>query len=160
MNQLIQQVEANIQRTGWSVIAVNGDPTINMPIWAYTVGIERTLGHSELVMSGLPPETMQPILNNIGMLIRNGAYFIPGIQADNVLQNYQVAFRTVHYSWYTSLFGVARRIYGHWEFQMLQVLYPDSAGRFPWEASCMTPIRERQPRLDLPMGRIGIVPTA
>lgn len=31
MNQLIQQVETNIQRVGWSVIAVNGDPTINMP---------------------------------------------------------------------------------------------------------------------------------
>jgi hypothetical protein len=36
------------------------------------------------------------------------------------------------------------------ELESLQVFWPDKAGHFPFEASCVEPIRALQPRLDLP----------
>jgi Domain of unknown function (DUF4262) len=155
-----RKVEQDIQRVGWTVVAVNGDPEINIPWWAYTVGVTRTHAHPELAIAGLPPELMQQILNTVGFLVRDGATFSDGTQADNVLQSYPVAFRQIHRYWFRPLFGSARRFYGNWSFAVLQVVYPDRDGRFPWDDGCSAAIRGQQPRLDLPIPPAGMTRSA
>jgi hypothetical protein len=105
-------------------------------------------------------ELMQQILNNTGFLIRDGVTFSDGAQTESVLQGYPVAFRQVHGSWFRPLFGSARRFYGNWSFAMLQVVYPDRDGRFPWNDGCSATIRRQQPRLDLPIPPTGMTPSA
>jgi hypothetical protein len=70
--RFLNKVKHDIQRVGWTVVAVDGDPEISMPWWAYTIGITHSHQHPELAISGLPSELMQRILNNVGFLVRDG----------------------------------------------------------------------------------------
>lgn len=158
--RFLKKVEQDIRRVGWTVVAVDGDGAIGMPWWAYTIGVKRSYQHPEFAISGLAPELMQRILNNAGFLVREGVTFTDRAQTDGVLQGYPVAFRQVHGSWFRPLFGSARRFYGNWSFAVLQVVYPDRDGRFPWDDGCSAAISRQQPRLDLPMPSMGMTPSA
>lgn len=76
--RFLNKVEQDIACIGWTVVAVDGDPEIGMPWWAYTIGLTRTHQHPELVIVGLPPELMQQILNNVAFMVRDGATFTTG----------------------------------------------------------------------------------
>lgn len=114
------------------------------PPFAYTIGLFG-LGHPELLILGVPPDTAMGVLNDLGARVMAGAQLVPGqlitfahwphrIVPEGVPNPGQIVFAANrHY----------QRPPRH-SVPVLQLSYDDKAGRFPWEPGYSAP--EMQPR--------------
>ena len=70
-----EKVEDDIRVHGWSGIIV--EPSASELRYAYTVGLEQSRGHPELVVVGDAPLTF-PVLSNTAQYVMEGATILPG----------------------------------------------------------------------------------
>jgi hypothetical protein len=117
------------------------------PGFAYSVGLQHSYGHPEIIMFGLRHETMHAIINMIGERVKAGARFAPGQVSDELLNGYDVVFRPVDPRWHEEFFGQAIDFYAEAGFTALQCVWPDRAGLFPWQPGFDSRLVERQPLL-------------
>jgi hypothetical protein len=123
-------VAANIERTGVHIMHVLGD-TRHVG-WTYTIGLFERRGHPEILVSGLPPDTAQGILNSCAGQVGSGLDARDGSLDPLALSNFPCAFRPIpviddnHFAW-----GI--RHYGHRAFEAIQLVWSDADGRLPWE---------------------------
>lgn len=125
-----RQFKEIIDRKGW---AVTGVPDAASP-FAYTVGLTRHR-HPELGMIGLPVDTAHGLLNTLAGRVFDGAQYTPGWRIGDLLVDYEVVLvggRPQRRLWPVAAYG----LYGRDRVRLLQVVWPDRFGRFPWEAGC------------------------
>ncbi|MES3035270.1 MAG: DUF4262 domain-containing protein [Gemmatimonadota bacterium] len=134
-----------VERHGWAVVKISEDE--RGPGFAYTVGLSRSFGHPEVLISGLDLVVLQEILNEIGAKIRDGATFSAGHGSDDVLEGYPVTFREIAPAAFGTYLGAGVRFYGDMTFAALHCIWPDKAGRFPWDAGVVEWVRWAQPAL-------------
>jgi hypothetical protein len=132
---------------GWSATAVESSDDV--PAWAYTIGLWHSLGSPEVAMFGLRGPDMQRWINVIGRQIRDGRPLDPQRQLDGVLPGgFPLVVQPVHPGWYPFYFGAAMRFYRHRPpLPIVQVVWPDRDGRFPWDDGAGANCRANQPRL-------------
>jgi hypothetical protein len=145
-----RRVLADIEEHGWHAIAINDeDPSP----YVFSVGIMHTLGHPELVMFGLDPELMHDVLWTAYRDVQSGRRIDADGLYEGLIEGYAVAAREVHGSWHAHYLGYAqwhRRYVGkRGTLRAMQLVWPDKAGRFPWEDGCHASVVDLQPRLDL-----------
>ena len=101
--------------------------------FSYTVGLWLTQCHPELVLVGRWKQNHDVIASAVA-LIKRGQRFEVGTTSDEVLEGHDVCFTAV---------SPARRIelltYASWAnrrrpFDALQLVLPDAAARWPWDA--------------------------
>ena len=103
------------------------------------------MGHPELLIFGVDPETAAGVLNTLGDHIRSGETLLPGrliafdewphrIILESVPNPGDIVFRANDFY----------RRPAESSVPVLQLCYDDDAGRFPWEDGYAAP--ERQPR--------------
>jgi hypothetical protein len=143
----LDQDDANttaiIRRHGWMIQYVGGgmcnvpgceaheDPKV--PSFAYTVGMFG-LGHPELLVFDLPPQTASGILNDLGERVRAGAELIPGQMVTFEDWPHRVVLEEVPNP--GEIVFSANRFYqrpADFSVPVLQVTYDDRAGSFPWD---------------------------
>jgi Domain of unknown function (DUF4262)/Domain of unknown function (DUF4265) len=139
----LDPVRANVERHGWHLQLVLGDP-LHLP-WTYTIGLWTSFGHPELSMFGVDPAQAALLLNLMGERVLRGERFEPGHAHGRVLSEQDVRVVGVRPEWYSPYFGMAIDWYLD-EFPMLQVVLPDGAGRFPDDPR--SELRRGQPLLD------------
>ncbi|MDP9795968.1 hypothetical protein J2S43_004480 [Catenuloplanes nepalensis] len=132
-----------IRRYGWNVTGVTGGPA---PDWAYSTGLWHTHRAPEICVFGVPGRTGQRIINQVGNMLRDGVTLTDGERHDDVLTGYDVVVRAVRAPWYRRFFG-AGLDFCQRPAPMMQIVWPDRAGRFPWEPETDPPYRDVQPRL-------------
>lgn len=121
-----------IERDGWAVIGIQEED--DCPAYAFTVGMHHTFGGAELVMFGHAAETATGILNHAGELMREGREFPVGEPVEGLLEGFRAVLAPVAPELFREYFGYARWLYRGSNFPMLQLVWPDRAGRFPWDA--------------------------
>jgi hypothetical protein len=131
MNDGEARVESDVRTFGWHVVLVGSSN--DRPGFAYTIGLFHRHHHPEVVVLGLPDGTAHEVLNVVGGAVSRGARFEAGVQTGEILQGLAVAFVELPTAAYPSYLGYARRFYGGDEFTALQLVWPDAAGRFPWD---------------------------
>ncbi|WP_327001568.1 DUF4262 domain-containing protein [Dactylosporangium sp. NBC_01737] len=134
---------ALIRRHGWSVTGIDAEHDV--PAWACTVGLWHTLGSPELAMFGLGLRDMQRWLNRLAGQIEAGRPLIAGQPRDDVLDGFALEIRPVHADWYPRLLGSALNFYQRPPLPVVQVVWPDRTGLFPWEAGSGDNCRADQP---------------
>jgi hypothetical protein len=127
INRVLKNTKAIIAAHGWSVIAVADNPP-----FAYTAGLTTTFHHPELLMFGLAPDVMQGTLNAAGRLVREGQRLTPYIDVHEVLDGYPVRFLPVDLSIHHGYANIAEAL-SPVAIEVLQLCWPDAAGRFPFE---------------------------
>lgn len=115
------------------------------PGYAYSIGLWRTFGQPELVVFGLPPATLQAMIERLAARIREGARFAAGDRTDAALDDCLCAFREVPGRFHASHIGYAARFYGDSGFTVLQCAWPDRDGHYPWEKEFDEALRRMQP---------------
>jgi len=128
----------DVQTHGWHIVHV-GVPAgeeAEGPDWSYSIGLFHGFGHPELIVVGLPWSTAEAIINELGSRIRAGARFVHGMRDSDVLENHDVRFVALRADVYRAYLGYAIWFYRGVEFPTLQVVWPDRAGRFPWDPAC------------------------
>ncbi|CDX12412.1 conserved hypothetical protein [Mesorhizobium sp. ORS 3324] len=121
------------------------------PPFAYSVGIEHNFKAPELVIVGLKPELSQSIINEYCRRVRNGEKFSIGQRASGFLGGgFDCQFGSVHLDQYPEHFGWDIWIYDGPDFRVMQLVYPNTSGIWPWDAEADEWFRKRQPLLDQP----------
>jgi hypothetical protein len=136
---------ADVERHGWHVVGVEEDE--EGPAFAYSIGLYHSFGHPEVILLGLPVRVMHRIINVIGEEVRRGERFEHLDESGEVLEGYNVAFRTVERRHYREYFGYARWFYRGDGFPALQCVWPDSEHRYPWHPEFNATLAPRQPLL-------------
>jgi hypothetical protein len=121
--------------------------------WAFTVGLWHTYRHPEIAMFGLRLDDMHTWLNKVGDLVRAGTVLSPAASVDGILDGYELAVREVDRSWYRALFGMALAFYQAPPLPIRQLVWPDRAGRYPWDSDCGERCRRDQPQLWVPVAK-------
>jgi len=123
---------ADIAQHGWHVVGVNADA--HGPNYAFSVGLLYTLGHAEIMIMGLQHRTAAQLINRIGDAIRAGQCYEAGCRYDEIADGFPLAFVSLDQRYYQEYLGYALWFYRTLRFPVLQCVWPDKAGVFPWEA--------------------------
>jgi hypothetical protein len=136
---VLQRLEA----TGWFVnkIAEDGEG----PGFAYSFGLYERYRHPEIIIFGLPLDTMHRLINDIGKQVSGGKQYGDGDQSRDLLEDYTCVFRRVNPLRYRSTLTWTVWYYQSASFPALQLFWPDKAGRFPWDQGCSESFRAMQP---------------
>ena len=142
----------HVRKFGWSSVGIA--PADGVPPWAFSVGLWHSLGSPEVAIFGLRNPDMQQWINTLAGQVKAGqALEVGDALRYGVLPNeFPVMLRSVHRSWYPSLFGTALHFYNHRPpLPFVQIVWPDRDGRFPWEQEAGENCRANQPHLWLPV---------
>ena len=145
---------ANVEQHGWHIAGVNEDTRNGFPQYAYTVGFTDTLTHPEVIVIGLGHESAGMLLNAIGERIRrHGALKTDTRYTDLLSNGLGLSFVEAPEdkardlmrlaNWYYEAAGRHAGI----RYRVLQLVWPDSGGRLPWEPGYDTRFNELQPVL-------------
>jgi hypothetical protein len=152
-----QEILDAVAEHGWFCTAVH-DPDGREPDWAYSVGFTETLRQPEVIVFGLPVGTAHAILWDVFRTLQAGKVAEDGQVWPHLLVDHDCVLRRVHPSqvirehlnsalWFWG--DPARR---GAPLSAFQLVWPDRAGRFPWDRGCQQAVRDRQPALYLPRG--------
>lgn len=125
-----RQLRSDIKEYGWHVIEVLGDDEVRP--WAYSVGVYQSYGHPEIVIFGLDHDVMFGMISAIIDEIKAGVVYRDGDETPEILEGYNCMFRIVGHQWYAPFFGRAIDYYGGSTFPVLQCVWPDRHGLYPW----------------------------
>ena len=109
------------------------------PPYAYTKGLHAAHGHPELLIGGLRPEQRTSLLELAAELVRDGERFRPGAESWKLARGYPARFRPLDPA-------VAARVAPQLgpDVPVLQLFWPDRAGRFPWVEGSDPAVAEAQ----------------
>jgi hypothetical protein len=127
-----RKVLADITRVGWTVIGVLEDE--EGPGFAYSIGLFHTLGHPEVLILGLRPQVAHQLVNDMGEAIRKGQRFEAGQRYEEIAAGFPLAFVEMDKRYYREYLGYAGWFYQGPDFPVLQCIWPDKQGVFPWES--------------------------
>ncbi|TQN41864.1 uncharacterized protein DUF4262 [Blastococcus colisei] len=117
-----------IERFGWAVEHVRVPRRSTGTPSSYTVGLTAA-GHPEIVVLGLPAPVAQDFLNAVAEQVRAGGSYRPGQRTGEFTdEDGPVVFLRVED---TGGLASARDVYG--SVEALQLVWPDSTGRLPWQ---------------------------
>jgi hypothetical protein len=145
---ILAKVQGDVGTHGWHVVKVFSDGDSGPP-FAYTVGLETTFAHPEILIFGLNDDLdfMHRVLNQIGDRVKRGEKFAHGDAKRRILPGYVCPFARVPKSAYDEHLGVAMRYYGGTKFRALQCIWPDPKKRLPWDPKIMPQVLRREPIL-------------
>jgi hypothetical protein len=133
-DRFFTDMNERIEHFGWVVQAVF--PTEHDAIkvaWSYTIGLTRHFDHPEIIITGLTPDLAQTLLNDVGGRVSKGECFGPEQLYDGIIAKYAVKFRRVLDVTAGDYFNIGAHYYQGYDFTALQMLWPDTDGRFPDE---------------------------
>lgn len=145
LDSMAERTVVQVREHGWQVVMIPADG--QGPGWAFTIGLWHNHRSPELAMFGLDVYAMQTCLNTLGGEIVDGRKVEDGQERHGIVVDYPVALRTVNYRWYKAFFGAAIMFYRRPPFPVLEVVWPDRAGHFPWQPESEEGYRALQPHL-------------
>jgi hypothetical protein len=143
LNDVLKSIEGE---PGWKVMGIGAEK--DSPGFAYTIGLFHNYKHPEIILFGLPIEIALTLLNDVGDRVKRGEVIQPNAVYTDLVQKYPVIFKPISSNdrdTREELLGIAVRFYGHVNFPVLQFIWTDSKGKFPWEIDCEMKTKLSQP---------------
>ena len=106
------------------------------PAFAFTIGHFYKKNHPEIIVIGLPPNIANKLLNNAAIkIVEANEKIEPYKKYTDFTEELSVAFVPVELEHYKEYLGYANWFYGSMPkpFPTLQMVWPDKAGKYPWE---------------------------
>lgn len=130
---LLKRVKKNIKDDGFHITGVFGSQTSSP--FAYTIGLEQSYGHPELLITGIDPQIGQWFIRRLVERINIGE----SLSTDSPhkgLTKFPLHLREVDTERASRdhMLGAENYYGGPSEFRALQIVYPDPKGRYPWDA--------------------------
>lgn len=148
LNSTYQGIIENVQKHDCSVVGVGVEE--GSPAFAYSVGIQRSLGKPELIVVGLRTEVSHSIINQYCRRIKEGESFMPEGYYQDFIQGFDVMLQKVDKSNYDDYLGFAQWFYHGDDFSTLQLVYPDTNGLWPWDPGASMALQYLEPNLAEP----------
>lgn len=136
----------DILRVGVHVLHIF-DPKGESSEFSYSVGLWHSHKHPEFLIYGLKSDLRHAVINYLNAEIKLGRSFRNGLSAERVLPGFTVYFQALPINEYRTHLGMARWFYGGDEFPAVQMLWPTTAGIYPWDSDASNSLRCTQPVL-------------
>ena len=134
-----------IERDGFTVEPVRPDETSRRPAYAYTVGLEETSNRPELAAVGLTGDAAADVLGEFARHVIGGGDLPVGALFQGLLPGgLACALLPVDLGRWGAWFDGLTDYYQHLPYRVLQLVYPDPAGRFPWDDEVEAVVREAE----------------
>lgn len=133
-NDYDKQLHSQIDELGWHNVHIAEEN--GMPAFAFTLGHFHKQNHPELIIIGLPAETAHELLNIAVVKIVGAKEAIePYKKYNDFTESLSVAFVPVDLEHYGEYLGYANWYYGSMPkpFPVMQMVWPDREGKYPWE---------------------------
>jgi hypothetical protein len=144
MDKVEKRIASDVKKLGFHIIGVLGQPR-----FAYTIGLETTFDHPEVILFGLNDDLkfMFWMLNQVGERVKKGERFEHGAKKRDLLPGYVCPFARFPKVAYEDHVGRAIDFHAKRKggFRVVQMIWPDPKKRFPWDPKVMPPILARQP---------------
>src|SRR5688572_24365291 len=114
MNDPESKIRADVAEHGWHVVKVM--EAIEAPGFAYSIGLFETFQSPEVLLVGLPLDTMHLMINDVGDHLRAGHRYVAGGTYEEFLEGYDCTFRVVPRHQYRAYLGFGSWYYGNDEF--------------------------------------------
>ena len=131
LDDVEQSFVAKIREYGWFRTSVSGDGS--GPGFSYTTGFWVDCGQPEFVVFSLKNEIAHNVFWDLFRDGRDGQTVPIGRRSDAIFGNAAAYAFRVAKTHYQDHFGWSRWFYGNDDFACLQIVWPDRAGKFPWE---------------------------
>lgn len=143
-----------VRRYGWFAVHVPREP--HHPPYTYSIGLYQTHHHPELLISGLPPHTCHGLMGEVADRLYRGRPAPVTGRCHGPVVAHPITYRTILPEHAVRLLPMAYRYYRHFPApcSVLQVVWSDPAGRFPWDIDFELSLQGRQPRLWEPSPRL------
>ncbi|NRA68844.1 MAG: DUF4262 domain-containing protein [Pseudobacteriovorax sp.] len=152
MDKFEKKTLQDIKDTGCSIKHVLEES--DLPPFSYTIGLNQSYGHPEIIVIGLKRDLAHWILNECNRLISEGSKFACNKSYDGFLDNVSVKFNLVEKRFYEEYLGWGIWLNKGLDFKVLQLLYPTTLGMFPWESDTPEFFKTWQPILNQNIDRI------
>lgn len=140
-------ITQNIKEHGFHLGVIDGDDYL--PAFAFSIGLYKTYNHPEIIIFGLPQEVMQVALNTICEKVQKKNSFSTGQNYDDILSKYPVQFVEVEKRNYFNYLDYVSYFYDNTNnFPVLQMVWTDQKGNFPWDKNFDENWKFNQPLLD------------
>lgn len=145
MNEFDLKTLENIERFGCSVMHVAEED--DLPPFTYSIGIEKSSFAPEILVVGQKREMAHFIVNEYNRRVREGETFKPGHRYEGFIEGFEVTAEEVDKSFYEEYFGYNLWFYKGSEFRVLQFVYPNTSGVWPWQSEANECFKSWQPIL-------------
>lgn len=136
-----EEIQRNIQEYGWHFLFVF-DPNGEHQDFSYSIGLEESFGHPEIIIFGIKRESAHAIISDIVEDIKSGIAMEPNKKLGNVIGgNFEVMFKPVTATAYKEYLGTAVDYYGK-PFRAQVMFWPDKANILPTEGGCEVTIQD------------------
>lgn len=130
-----EKIKENILEHGWHFLFVF-DPKGEREDFSYTIGLEESFNHPEIMIFGLKKDSSHAILTDIVEDIKSGVRMEPDKILSNVIGgDLDVMFKPIISSAYKEYLGTATKYYSK-PFRAQVMFWPDKANKLPTESGC------------------------
>lgn len=140
-----RQALEDIEQYGCHILHVLGED--DLPPFSYSIGIEHSSEAPELIVIGLKHEVAHEIINDYNIRVQKGEAFEDGKFYSDFLEGFEVKMIDVDPKHYKEYLGWGLWLYKGDTFKVLQLVYPDSSGAWPWDESVSDSFKKWQPLL-------------
>jgi hypothetical protein len=114
-------------------------------VYAYTVGLWHRCGQPEVLVAGLPGKVAKELLDLVADEVFEERNFDAGSEADDLLAGFSARFVDVPVAEIERLMPVATWAYASEPFPVVQLVYPDKHGNWPWAETALGGFVAAQP---------------
>lgn len=146
MDEYERNILRHIEEHGCSVTSVF-DPEESEPPFTYSIGIAKSSGAPELIIVGLDSKISHWMVNEYSRRCQAGERFQSGVLYLGFLEGFAVQFGAVTRAHRAKYMRSACWLHGGPEFEAVQLIWPDTAGVWPWDSEATDWLRANQPLL-------------
>jgi hypothetical protein len=146
-NEVDEIIIRNVRRHGCHIVGIL--PEQRDPGYDFSIGLFLNYGQAELVIFGLEDNDGAGVINSIRDRAAAGQKYVAGDVCDGLPIDRSVCFVEVPTRAYPEYFGTALWFYSTTRrpFPILQIVWPDRGGCFPWQTGCDASLKQYQPVL-------------
>lgn len=128
----LRSVAVKVTEHGFTVIGVIGEG--DQPGWTYTIGLEQSRSHPELLIAGLDHQVAYGVLCILAERVLTGDRLEAGTPLTGCLAGgYELVPLDIMDVKDGDWFNIAHHYYEDEEFSAFQVVWPDLDNNYPWE---------------------------
>ncbi len=139
-----RRVASDILEYGCHVISVF-DPEQVHPFFSYSVGIQETTGVPEAIVVGLKASLGGFIVNEYNRRVRKGERFKRGTLYPGFLEGFLVYVEPARRKLLDEYTRGCDRYYRNTEYSVVQIIWPSTAGVWPWQRGANEWLKTNQP---------------
>jgi Domain of unknown function (DUF4262) len=134
----------NVREHGCHILGVD-----DRPPFTFSIGLALNYGQPEIIIVGIASNQAAQMINIVRDEAAKGKIYADGEVSSDILVNGNVCFVEVPLRRYDEYLGTAIWFYrkSPRPFPCLQMVWPDRAGLFPWDAECNPAFKRDQPIL-------------